>query len=717
MREEVNIHYSNRADNYTCLDLNELIANLDSYSFKYVYLNPRVNIGSDRVYYFTDKDHQIVTGEFVMIHSFLAFDEEYYKTHFDEVNDALVHICRNVKSSYFSLDGILVNHEIIEALCDNPNIKTLCLGSMFNSYTLTKEDYELIKKSTIEKVKTEGVEKDLEEIFDEKISYNDDRPLVMDQNYKKLNSYGDLTINRSLTDEELYNLKFVKKGMQIEFEGFYDYANIFRAIKRLQDLGKECSVTIFAQYKDRYDYKNELNEYIFTHLDVLDYDVSVGVGYKDKYSIKDYAKYEKRLIDMIRPAINLSPLEKFLYAYNITAKFKKYKENNENKNESRSLYEIMDGEYMVCVGYATLLNDLLNKLGIESGDYSVTVDVGLDEVSNDALVLDDDVLIEEGFHERSIVHLVDPKYGIDGIYISDPTWDNVMKNDAYVHALMSQDEYNGMDRYDFVSFITVKEMYFVHSIDEFYEKANIWIDKKQRSLISTQERLMGNYVKDFQDKLVDFMSVLENVDKEKYDWFKMTYANLFSMSKPANNIAHFMERMENIVNEHNNSELSRNFKELMGTHKRIYSGVDSIRNSWNSAVIDFMGKMIDSIKNLDEEKYEELITKYGNPSSAKFNFEMEMFRDFMLDIGEYIVSRVNKEIPGETIIEALREMYLRTQDLSFEELDAKMEDIVEYNRKRHEVCFPTRYKVLEDGTKIPILNEHNKFDIEKGLGI
>ena len=41
----------------------------------------------------------------------------------------------------------------------------------------------------------------------------------------------------------------------------------------------------------------------------------------------------------------------------------------------------------------------------------------------------------------------------------------------------------------------------------------------------------------------------------------------------------------------------------------------------------------------------------------------------MLDIGEYVVSRVNKDIPGETIIEALREMYMRTQDLSFEELD------------------------------------------------
>ena len=63
MREEVNIHKTIKADKYVSLNLNELIANLDSYSFKYVYINPKVDIGSDRVYYFTDKDHQIVTGE------------------------------------------------------------------------------------------------------------------------------------------------------------------------------------------------------------------------------------------------------------------------------------------------------------------------------------------------------------------------------------------------------------------------------------------------------------------------------------------------------------------------------------------------------------------------------------------------------------------------------------------------------------------------------
>ena len=35
------------------------------------------------------------------------------------------------------------------------------------------------------------------------------------------------------------------------------------------------------------------------------------------YTYEEYYKFEKVLFEMIRPALNLSPFEKYLYAYNI----------------------------------------------------------------------------------------------------------------------------------------------------------------------------------------------------------------------------------------------------------------------------------------------------------------------------------------------------------------------------------------------------------------
>jgi hypothetical protein len=37
-----------------------------------------------------------------------------------------------------------------------------------------------------------------------------------------------------------------------------------------------------------------------------------------------------------------------------------------------------------------------------------------------------------------------------------------------------------------------------------------------------------------------------------------------------------------------------------------------------------------------------------------------------------------------------------------------------YNMRRQRLAFPVRYKVMEDGRKIPILNEVNKFEISEG---
>ena len=109
---------------------------------------------------------------------------------------------------------------------------------------------------------------------------------------------------------------------------------------------------------------------------------------------------------------------------------------------------MLDNEYRVCVGFSKLLGDLSSKLGVETQDLSVYVDVGLDAIKSDEFVLPDFiesrdgekkvVLTEHAGHARRHVHIVDPKYGIDGYFSTDPANDtrSEEKNECnYTHMI------------------------------------------------------------------------------------------------------------------------------------------------------------------------------------------------------------------------------------------------------------------------------------------
>ena len=57
-------------------------------------------------------------------------------------------------------------------------------------------------------------------------------------------------------------------------------------------------------------------------------------------------------------------------------------------------------------------------------------------------------------------------------------------------------------------------------------------------------------------------------------------------------------------------------------------------------------------------------------------------------------------------------MYRKTTNLTEEELNKKIEEIIKTNKERQIKQFPPMYKILPDGTRIPYLNTENKFEIE-----
>ncbi len=106
----------------------------------------------------------------------------------------------------------------------------------------------------------------------------------------------------------------------------------------------------------------------------------------------------------------LSSFEKYLYAYMIVSEFK-YNES-EDLNESRDLSRILTGNNIVCVGYAQLLSELCNRIGIPCKPQSLFK-------GNEK-----DYKYGESNHQNCMVYLNDPKYNIDGFFMADACWDS-----------------------------------------------------------------------------------------------------------------------------------------------------------------------------------------------------------------------------------------------------------------------------------------------------
>ena len=326
---------------------------------------------------------------------------------------------------------------------------------------------------------------------------------------------------------------------------------------------------------------------------------------------KDYLRFERQLYDMIEESSSLSPFEKYIYAYNKVKNFKKYRENYEDKRSARNLYSILENKFMVCVDFSNMFGDLLNKLRIENSFFSISIDTFYDDAYRGEEDIEgiSKVVSEEG-HARRYVHIVDEKYGIDGFYVADPTWDNNLEHDFYNHLAMTDKEVSSTRRYLWMDKYVGKELLNVSSIEEFYQKINFLLDR-------------GNGSED------SLMSII---------------------------------------------------KGLIG----ITCSLDC--------------KYVEQLK----EKYV-FIDDYNWPSDIT---------DLIYDLGEYVVGHVNKEISGETIMSAVRNVYKNAYGYSEEECDKKMEEVILENKERQVWFFPKRYRIDSDGNSEVIMNEKNKFDIE-----
>ena len=594
-------HLYEQTDKYQSVTSEEIVSNLSTYNITEIELKKeeilrfQEDILKD---IYTTETNPFLIGKQGNV---LYINPDYYLKNKEQVEELLTKIISSTQEKSFVIDSnALITKNILKSISSNPNLEEIELARYAQeNYLLTEEDYNILKQSNLKKIKTSGVSEELKDNFDSLISYNVDRFLISYNKYSDL-SKEQIYLNEKITKEEIENLKYLtnnKTKIIIKEENIEDAIVI---TTRLKELGKENHVVIDINNKELVTPKilsnaNYLNGYT---------DIRIGL---DIIPIKEYLRLEKILYQMVEPACNLSPFERYIYAYNVVKQYKQYKENEKNKSASRNLYAILENEYMVCVGYSHMLEDLLNKSGIKSIYRSMGVDDSYDKKDEKEVVN-----INWNGHARRFVYINDPKYGIDGFYVADPTWDNDLKNDLYNHLLLTNEEETETKRYNFlptsVSSSSI-ELMNIQSIEEFYQKINFYLDRNPES----------------------------------------------------------------------------NLKDL------ISNSIDDIRKLDNN----FMKKL--------EEKYPE-IQDFFNPWPNE--------KEILYEIGEYLLTKVNKPVSGQTIMSAVSEVYQKAYHLEGEELQNKLKETIEINNHRQHIKFPKREKIDEYGNKIELPGISNKFNID-----
>lgn len=229
---------------------------------------------------------------------------------------------------------------------------------------------------------------------------------------------------------EKIKFNFSKIGEQ-EKQFIFNVCKIIRNHKN--HISKKLKVSIFSEKDNQlFSYREILNlEEIQKILCINNFDFSFDSNHlyvnKKLDEIKDASNIFNFQISLIQNKnFNFSPYEKFLMCYYFT-KQHTFGENPQNVMESRNVVDLMNKKMGVCKSFSSLFSMFLNRCGIKH----INDQVFLKSKTND----------REELHLRTVFSMIDEKYGIDGIFVSNPTFDaeNLIdgdKNFLFAHTLL-----------------------------------------------------------------------------------------------------------------------------------------------------------------------------------------------------------------------------------------------------------------------------------------
>lgn len=209
---------------------------------------------------------------------------------------------------------------------------------------------------------------------------------------EEVDSYLDNTISYSSNNK-----------IRLRMKNFASISEVRKAIESFENNGYKIElVEVELQNKDYEDIHllKEIEEKYDTEMKYEGATTTVTV--EEFIAMRATLDYYKSVIE----GNNLSPFEKLVYAYDIIKSFEY--EHSKDPSDSRNIHSIIRDGKIVCVGYSVFLKQLLNEEGIDC-------------ILLNATIKDQE---EEEYHKRNMVYIKDEKYGIDGSFVLDATWDS-----------------------------------------------------------------------------------------------------------------------------------------------------------------------------------------------------------------------------------------------------------------------------------------------------
>lgn len=495
---------------------------------------------------YTDNEHKAVIINLGMSQE-VIINSSFYQEHQEQIIDRIkVNTLEQIKNkpNYIYISDILISDEFIDILINSPELSetSIYISTDINK-NLTDEQIKKLQDNHLE-VSINGT----------LISTN---KIIKFYTLSNLKNITRLRIDENITERELENFIYLENNCQIKInpldindEQTYinSLINIFNVLKK-----HNRSYNIIIEINNR----ELLNQSKILNINNINL---IIVNDLYDYSKEEYLKEEEQLDKLIKPIkeANLSPYEKYLAVYNIVKQFKPYKEHNDDPNQSRYLRYILNNEYMVCVGYSTLLKTLLDKVGIPCMKYSVSVDTSYD----DGFTQEEIPVNIEG-HARNIIKLDDPKYNIHGIYIVDATWDNDMEKDLYYNASMTFNRKKEAKRLERLN--NEDLLLDFHNFEEFNEKLNYYLTSKYRSVksisLNTTKRI--NIIKDaYFSAYNEILTILSILDYPKYKelynkYDKLIFDNESDFTKLEQIYSQFLTEYAQYILPLSNKEISK----------------------------------------------------------------------------------------------------------------------------------------------------------------
>ena len=555
---------------------------------------------------YTDYEHPYVLKNVDDIVYQLMICPEYFKKNSKEVKNLVGYILKNTLFSQINLDASIVCEEVLKSAVENFKIKVLSLGensatNFFkrdhtNEYSLTKKDYDILANTHIEKVYTALVDEEIKDVINPIIAHNVTNKFLNHSNY----GHDIISLGKKITDSQLEDLRYLNDGDEI-FVQLSNILDLIRISGRLIELKKKSKVILNVKEVEN---KEKVFQVVSKNTNYLQDNIFVYL-YDKVIPMYDFVSGERILYDMTLGVEGLSPFLRYMYVYNLTKHYKKYLENEEDHSEARDLYKILNNQYIVCLGYTNLLEELSFKVGIRTASYTVGVEPSRKELKNPDAITSNDMSL----HARTIVHLQDSSYGIDGFFVSDPTWDSSKWGDYYNHFLLTPLEETYSCQYNQLFSNRIEELLNITSMDEFFRKIKFMLGKKDSS----------------------------------------------------------------------------------------FTGMDTI-----------ILKLVRLIHSLDPSFYFHLQKKYPD-LEGKDNFSSQEER--LYEIGEYLLSKVNHPVSGETIVKGAVSLYQGVYHYSPVRLRLSVSKMIYDNQRRQKCYFPKRYKMDLNGDFVLDEDISEKFSI------